>query len=186
MTSAPSLPPGPQPVPKQRRYVALLFADLCDSTAMSRELEAEEVADTLARYRDVCRAVVERHQGVIARLQGDGVLAVFGYPRPAEDAMRRALESAEDLRAAVPGIPSPWARPLQVHSGVHAGLVLIQEGDIERGRPRQRPLRLRACARGARAPCRRAAGDAAAAGAGAIDAAVPGARAARAGPLRRP
>lgn len=127
-------PPAATPVAKQRRYVAILFADLCDSTAMSRELDAEEIADTLERYRAVCRAAVQRHEGLVARLQGDGVLAVFGYPRPAEDAVRRALETAEDLRREVPALPSPWNRPLQVHSGVHAGLVLIQEGDIERGR----------------------------------------------------
>jgi len=128
-------PPPSQPaLPKHRRYVAILFADLCDSTAMSRVLDAEDLADTLARYREVCRRLVERHQGLVVRLQGDGVLAVFGYPRPAEDAMRRALETAADLRDAVPHIESLWARPLQVHSGVHAGLVLIQEGDVERGR----------------------------------------------------
>lgn len=134
MPSEPATPASTAAGPHQRRYVAILFADLCGSTAMSRELDAEDVADTLARYRSVCRALVERHQGLVARLQGDGVLAVFGYPKPAEDAMRRAIETAEDLRAAVPGIPSAWREPLQVHSGVHAGLVLIQEGDIERGR----------------------------------------------------
>jgi tetratricopeptide (TPR) repeat protein len=122
------------PYPKQRRYVAVLFADLCDSTLMSGELDAEEVADALDRYRAVCRTAVERHQGIVVRLQGDGVLAVFGYPKPAEDAVRRALEAAEDLRVAVPAIPMNWRRPLQVHSGVHAGLVLIQRGDVERGR----------------------------------------------------
>ena len=107
---------------KQRRYVAILFADLCDSMTMASELDAEDVAETLDRYRQVCRAAVEHHQGIVARVQGDGVLAVFGYPLPAEDAIRRALETAEDLRSRVPAIPSRWSRPLQVHSGVHAGL----------------------------------------------------------------
>lgn len=122
----------------QRRYVTMLFADLSGSSALARRLEAEDFAELLDRFRGVCREVLTRHQGFVARLQGDGLLAVFGYPQAAEDAPWHAIHAALELRDAVgridladlPGL----LEPLQVHCGVHAGMTLIHEGDVELGR----------------------------------------------------
>lgn len=121
------------PSQRQRRYVALLFADLSGSSQMPVKRDAEEVADALGAFRDLCRRVVEAHHGLVARIQGDGMLALFGYPRPAEDATRHALQAALDLRDEISAVR--WSgRPLKVHSGVGAGLVLVEDGDLERGR----------------------------------------------------
>jgi len=123
----------------QRRLLTLLFADLSGSTAMAEWMEAEHYAAMLAGLRALYERIVPHHGGVIARIQGDGMLAVFGHPEVREDDGRRATEAALELHAAVRGIAPPGPKPagfegLALHSGIHAGIVLVNEGDQMRGR----------------------------------------------------
>ena len=121
-----------------RRFLTLLFADLCESSQLATLVDAEEFAQVLRRLREAARRVIAQHRGTIARIQGDGVVAIFGHPQAEEDDARRAVEAALDLREAidalhVAGMHRTAAR-IGLHSGIHAGLVFIEEGDIERGR----------------------------------------------------
>lgn len=124
--------------PPQRCRLSLLFCDLCDSTALSNRLEGEDYAELLATLRRAGEAVVARHGGTVVRFQGDGMLAVFGHPLPREGDGRRAVEAALELHEAARKFAVPAAAGLtdglRVHSGVHAGLVLVQSGDDVVGR----------------------------------------------------
>ena len=121
-----------------RQRLTLLFADLSESTRLGRAMEPEEYADVLSSIRAIWQSVAERHGGRVVRAQGDGALIVFGYPVVMEDDGLRAVEAALAINDAVsylqaPGIPSEFL-PLAMHSGVHAGIALVQPGDMERGR----------------------------------------------------
>ena len=122
----------------QRRLLTLLFADLSGSTRLAEAMEAEHYALMLGDLRRCYQNEVARHGGLVVRIQGDGLLAIFGQPLPREDEGRHACECAlalhEAVRAlSVQGGPS-WAQQLTLHSGVHAGMVLLEEGDEVRGR----------------------------------------------------
>ena len=120
----------------QRRYLTLLFADLSGSTTLGEQMEAEDYVEMLANLHRLCHEIVPYHGGLIARMQGDGVLALFGHPEPREDDGRRATEAALQLHAAVRALATRDSdgRPLTLHTGIHSGLVLISPGDVERGR----------------------------------------------------
>ena len=119
-----------------RHYVTLLFSDLSRSTELAGAMEAEQYAALLSTLRIAYQEAVPRWGGTIVRVQGDGLLAMFGHPVAQEDAGRRAVEAAIALHQAVrrlaPRLPEGFS--LQLHTGIHAGLVLIGAGDIERGR----------------------------------------------------
>ncbi|MDE2276654.1 MAG: adenylate/guanylate cyclase domain-containing protein [Burkholderiales bacterium] len=121
----------------RRHYLTVLFADLSDSTEIGTDLEAELYAQLLGEVRGAMREIVARHGGRIARLQGDGVLAVFGLSAPGEDDGRRACEAALDLHAAVAQmalrLPGRAPVPLALHSGIHAGLTYVLAGSAEVG-----------------------------------------------------
>ncbi|MBB2485802.1 AAA family ATPase [Mitsuaria sp. WAJ17] len=126
-----------EPSSARRLHLAVLFSDLSDSSPLAAHLEAEDYLELLARVRDCCRSAVEKHLGLVVRMQGDGLLAVFGYPQGGEDTARRATEAALELHAAVARLQAAEGQrltPLQMHSGIHAGLTLVIEGDFERGR----------------------------------------------------
>ncbi|MCW5636244.1 MAG: adenylate/guanylate cyclase domain-containing protein, partial [Rubrivivax sp.] len=129
-----------------RHRLSVLFCDLCDSTALSGSLEAEDYAALLSALRRIYDEAVTRHGGTVVRILGDGLLAVFGYPVPSEGDGRRAVLAALQMHEAVkhiaplPGALGAHGRPgegpqgLRLHSGIHAGLVLVQGGDHVVGR----------------------------------------------------
>jgi class 3 adenylate cyclase/tetratricopeptide (TPR) repeat protein len=122
----------------RREYLALLFADLCGSSRLARKVDAELMDDLIGELRALAREEITRHGGQIVRLQGDGVLAVFGHGMPSELDGQRACEAALALHWRVSLLPPlPLAdgpHRLNMHMGVHAGLVLVREGTIEEGR----------------------------------------------------
>lgn len=126
-------------VPKGERHrLTVLFSDLVGSTALGRDVESEHLSELLSQLREIWHRAVAKHGGRIIRTQGDGALAVFGYPRSGEDDGRRAAEAAIDIHQWVGQLRhdgvSPALMPLRMHSGIHAGTLLLTEGDIESGR----------------------------------------------------
>lgn len=128
----------PSPSAGRRQYLTVLFSDLSGSTRLGAQLEAEDFAEMLGRLRVLCRKVIARHGGQIARIQSDGVLAIFGYDGVREDDGRRAAEAALDLHQSINEIAPKGARmlpeALKLHSGIHAGVCFVDRGDEERGR----------------------------------------------------
>ncbi|MBQ0945575.1 AAA family ATPase [Ideonella sp. 4Y16] len=117
--------------------MTLLFTDLSGSSTLAGLLEYEILAALLDRVHDVVNDAVVRHGGRVVRTQGDGSLAVFGYPRPGEHDARHACQAALEAHAAVAALP-PLNLPggqqrLALHSGVHSGLVYVAPGNGTRG-----------------------------------------------------
>src|ERR1700730_17798502 len=69
----------------ERRQLTVMFCDLVGSTALSGQLDPEELNDLTREYQSVCAEVIERHGGRIAQFLGDGLLIYFGYPLSHED-----------------------------------------------------------------------------------------------------
>ncbi len=116
----------------QRRQLTVLFCDLVGSTALSTQLDPEDLRAVVQQYQQTCAEVIERHDGYIAQYLGDGLLVYFGYPTAHEDDARRAvragLEIIEAIREQATGDTLQEEKRLQVRIGIHTGLVVI--GDI--------------------------------------------------------
>jgi len=74
-----------------------MFADLVGSTALSAQLDPEDLRDLLATYHRMVSEVVKAHGGHVAQYLGDGALIYFGYPMSHEDDGERALETGLSL-----------------------------------------------------------------------------------------
>ena len=73
----------------QRRVVSILFADLVGFTPFAEERDSEDVRDTLTRYFDMSREIIERYGGTVEKFIGDAVMAVWGAPTAHEDDAER-------------------------------------------------------------------------------------------------
>ena len=102
----------------QRRFAAVLFTDLVESTARSASVGDLAWRDTLESHDRICREVVEQHGGRIVKNTGDGLLAIF-------DAPSQAVGAAADVVTKLGSID------LGVRAGIHAGeLEVRDDGDI--------------------------------------------------------
>lgn len=123
---------------QRRRYLTILFSDLSDSTKLAGTMEAEDFAILLGELRRAYEDVIPKHGGTVVQIQGDGVLAIFGHPETQEDDGRRASEAAIELHHRVREIQvrplSSTLSKLALHTGIHSGLALLDEGDAVRGR----------------------------------------------------
>ena len=112
----------------ERRHLTVMFCDLADSTALSEQLDPEDLRDVVTAYQKVCVREIEDFGGFVARYMGDGILAYFGYPQAHENDAERAVHAGLNLVAAVTGLkprPGLW---LKVRVGIATGLVVA--GDI--------------------------------------------------------
>jgi class 3 adenylate cyclase len=81
----------------ERRLVTILFCDIKGSTAMVEELDPEDVMEIMDGAFDVLIEPIMRHEGTLARLMGDAILAFFGAPIAHEDDPERACRAALDI-----------------------------------------------------------------------------------------
>jgi class 3 adenylate cyclase/tetratricopeptide (TPR) repeat protein len=109
----------------ERRQVTVLFCDLVGSTALSNRLDPEEYRTVLSRYHETCIAAVQRFEGFVAQIQGDGVLAYFGYPLAHENEAERAIRSAMAIVDALAELDVGLDHRLQVRVGIATGLVVV-------------------------------------------------------------
>ncbi len=124
-----------RPAEAERRQITVMFCDLVGSTALSEQLDPEDMRDLLRAYREACSGVVERYEGWIAQFRGDGILIYFGYPEAHEDDAARAVRAALEIILAVRGVHNRWYAEgdldLNVRIGIDTGLVVI--GDLPSG-----------------------------------------------------
>lgn len=121
----------------QRSHLTIMFTDLSRSTAIAATMEPEQYSILLDQMRSEVGKIIKLHGGDIVRIDGDGFLFTFGHPILFEDGARRAVEAALDIHACLTGFnigTAPSDLPLNLHTGIHSGMVLLKSGDVERGR----------------------------------------------------
>ncbi len=112
-----------------RQDVAVMFLDLSGSTAVSEALGPEGARDLLYAMQTLVEREVTAQRGVVINYMGDGVLAVFGLPKPQSDDAARALTTAESLyrsvAAWVADLPPAARDRLDFRIGVHFGPAVL-------------------------------------------------------------
>ena len=109
---APSKPAAPlaavssQPQPgsgadAERRPITVMFCDLVGSTGLAAKLDAEDWRNLVNAYLDEASAAVTGFGGHVLKKLGDGVMALFGYPRAQENDAERALRAALAIQHAL-------------------------------------------------------------------------------------
>src|SRR5437870_10119 len=66
-TPASHLPPPDPKLEGERRHLTVMFCDLVGSTALSEQLDPEELRDVIRAYQQSCAEVIERFGGYIAQ-----------------------------------------------------------------------------------------------------------------------
>jgi class 3 adenylate cyclase/tetratricopeptide (TPR) repeat protein/ABC-type lipoprotein export system ATPase subunit len=126
--SEPQTTEVPQEPTADRRLLSVLFCDLVGSTALSAQLDPEDMHELTRRYQDSVAGAITRFGGYVAKYLGDGVLAYFGWPMAYEDHAERSIRAGLQALAAVEDFQSPHGEQLQARIGIASGHVVV--GDI--------------------------------------------------------
>ena len=127
----------------ERRQLTVMFVDMVGSTSLSGQLDPEDLRDVVRAYQSTCTEVVQRYDGHVAQLLGDGILVYFGYPQAHEDDAQRAVRAGLGMLEAMGTLNERLERDhrvkLAVRVGIHTGLVVVGEMGRE-GRQEQLAL----------------------------------------------
>jgi len=123
--------PVPPPPDAERRQLTVMFCDLVDSTKLSSQLDPEDYREVVRAYQSTCTEVIQRFDGHVAQLLGDGLLVYFGYPQAHEDDAQRAVRAGLGMLAALGDLNSRLQQAkgiqLALRVGIHTGLVVVGE-----------------------------------------------------------
>jgi len=133
----------------------VLFADMRGFTAVAERLAPCDVVPLLNEYFSMLSTVTREHGGTVFHMAGDGLMAGFGLPLPADDASGRAIAAARGMISGFGKLAADWKSRLGIDGccivGGHLGDLVGGTQMIERhglswddplGVPGERRLRL--------------------------------------------
>jgi ABC-type transport system substrate-binding protein/class 3 adenylate cyclase len=113
----------------ERRVVAVLMADVARSTAIGEKLGPERSKFLFDEVARLMAEQVERYDGTVAQLLGDGLLAVFGAPVAHEDDSERAVRAGLAIQRALASyardVGEAYEIDLRARVAVNTGPVLL-------------------------------------------------------------
>jgi adenylate cyclase len=107
----------------ERKQLTVFFADISNSTGLIQYSDPEDAMRRIQPAIDAMRRGVERYDGIVNKVQGDGVMALFGAPVPREDHAVRACGAALAIQVALTELGDP---DLKIRIGIHSGDVILQ------------------------------------------------------------
>jgi adenylate cyclase len=113
----------------------VLFADVRSYTDLSERMDASEMSGLLSAFYEHCAAAIWERDGIVNKLIGDAVFAIFNFPIRRTDHPRQAVEAGlelqrrcSELRAAS---EQTGSEAVGVGVGIHTGQIAIGEvGDF--------------------------------------------------------
>ncbi len=102
--------------------LAVLFADIVESTALYRRLGDIEALKIINACLGAMKAVLPQHHGRLVKTLGDAVMCLF----PDADS---AVDAAIDMQRAI-AMLKPGGLPMQIRVGLHTGPVVVGGDDV--------------------------------------------------------
>jgi adenylate cyclase len=106
----------------------VLFSDIRGFSIVAEHLAPREVAAVVGRHATAMAEVVLAHGGMLDKFAGDGVMAVFGAPKPMPGDEDRAIACAVAMQRRQRELnveaPSTGHAPTEIGIGVNTGLVI--------------------------------------------------------------
>ena len=113
----------------QRRNVTVLFVDLTDYTRLAETIDSEDLYEIIQEYINMLVGSVYKFDGMVDKIVGDGLMALFGAPIGHENNAELAVRSALDMQAALAefnkNVQQRLGHALQMHIGLHSGTVIV-------------------------------------------------------------
>ena len=108
--------------------VAVLFVDIRGYSSLSEGRASHEIFQMISTYTSAVTRIVQEQGGCVVEFNGDGMMAVFGAPRPIPAKERAAVDAALGILKGLRGVHL-GASPVEVGIGIATGPGFV--GNIE-------------------------------------------------------
>ncbi len=113
----------------ERKYVCILFADIRGFTTLSESMAPEDVITLLNRYFECVVAQIHKEGGAVISFMGDGIMAIFGAPKPVDNPCVSGFSVAKAMQQEVEVLNKIFVAegmtPIKIGVGLHAGDAVI-------------------------------------------------------------
>ncbi|NER13956.1 GAF domain-containing protein [Leptobacterium flavescens] len=121
---------GEQPkIGGEEKYVTILMSDLRSFSPLSEKYEASVIVDILNLYFEEMISIIHGYDGYINEILGDGILVVFGAPKPVGNCAKKAIECAREMQKAMKKINnqllSKKLPSLEMGIGINSGHLIV-------------------------------------------------------------
>lgn len=107
---------------RESQTLTVLFADITESSRLYQQLGDAEARSALTACLAALADVLPQFEGRLVKTLGDAIMCVF--PTAAS-----AVNAATEMQSVVTD-EMPGGHPLRLHIGLHAGPVLVEDGDV--------------------------------------------------------
>lgn len=111
------------------KFVCIMFSDIRGYTTRSERMTPEQAIQFLNRYFERVVALIHERGGGVVSFMGDGILAVFGAPKPLANPCREAFEAARGMLEYVVELnvqlKAEGEATMDIGIGLHAGEAVI-------------------------------------------------------------
>ena len=125
------VPVGASSDAAERRPITVMFCDLVGSTSLAARLDAEDWRNLVGSYLDAASQAVTGFGGHVLKRLGDGLMALFGYPKAQENDAERAVRAALAIQRALAELNArnagKRAPQLIARIGLESGQVVVDE-----------------------------------------------------------
>jgi class 3 adenylate cyclase len=112
----------PDQAPDERKRVTVLFADVSGYTALSENLDPEDVAAIMNRLFEAVTVEIHRYGGSVDKYSGDAVMALFGAPQALENHEEMAVRASLAMQRVIGAFSEALAKERGFRVAMRIGL----------------------------------------------------------------
>ena len=113
----------------ERRKITVLFLDIRNFSDMADGMAPEKVVEILNEFFESMIDIVFKHQGMLDKFTGDGLMAIFGAPFDDERQELHACEAALEMQHELEGLRDRWdaqgREKLKIGMGINTGIAVV-------------------------------------------------------------
>ncbi len=110
---------------EERRVVTALFADIVGFTALAERRDPEQVKLLVDRAFALLTADVTAFGGVVDKIVGDQIVALFGAPVAHSDDAERAVRAGLRMQSTITQVAADLSPTVELRIGINTGEVLV-------------------------------------------------------------
>ena len=105
----------------EMRSVCVMFVDIRSFTTAARTRTPAEVVERLDDVFEILVEIVDRHNGIVNKFLGDGLLAIFGAPIDDPLEAANAVAAAREMLMSIDASNVGHSWPIRLGIGIHIG-----------------------------------------------------------------